>query len=211
MNTLKRYLTESKRSVKGMLNFISKNQNFIHDYQLSEIWENVAKEKFQKDTGFYPTTSRYKWQIPTLAWELEHTDNMSYEDILNDFKKFQGKSSFSPQEQIEKTSFTSLLQYAKWDGKNLTGIGSYDMNSLLRFLRYIVYNKLDKNLAEANKIMDDMGWSYSSDFRNEKLQDVGGITMSKLKNGKIIIKGLNRKQIDNINRISGMTNKWANV
>ncbi len=211
---LKRHmLNESKMTVKEMLNFLIQNQQYVPDYKLADIWESVARDKFKKDTGFYPTTSRYTWQISDLGWELKDTNNMNYEEILKDFKQFQGKSSDSPQEQMEKTQFTDLLRYAKWDGKNFTGISDYNLNTLVRFLRYIVYGKLDNNLAQANDIIDKLrpteGFVRAvNDFRNVKMPEVGNITMSRLKNGKIIIKGLNKRQIDHIHKIIGMVGRF---
>ena len=206
-------LNEANKSVKEMLNFLIQNSQYISDYQLAEVWESVARDKFKKDTGFYPTTSRYKWGISQLGWEIDHTDNMDYDQILSNFKEFQGKTTDSPQEQKEKTEFTSLLQYAKWDGKNFTNISEHNLNTLIRFLRYIVYGKLDNNLAQANEIMDRLRPSEGAfrgvnDFRNEKFPDIGNITMSRLKNGKIIIKGLNRKNSEHISKIIGMVNKY---
>lgn len=210
MTTLKRYLNEANKNVKSMVDFIYKNQNLIDTYDVEDLWEKTARARFKKDTGFYPTTSRYEWTISELGWKAENTNNRNYEDILKDFQNHQGATGLSPMEQKEKTSFTSLLQYARWEPSKgeLKGIGEYNLNTLIWFLRYVTSGKLDANLAQANKVMEDRGWSYSSDFRNEKLPEVGGIYLSKFKNGKIIIKGLKRKDLETINRIIGMIKKY---
>lgn len=213
---LKRFMiNESTKNVNTMLDFIMKNKNFIdYDFQVEDLWQKVAVAKFKKETGFYPTVSRYEWKIADLGWELKNTDKMNFEDILKDFKDFSAKTPDSPQEMAEKTAFTHLLQYARWDGKGtFVNIKDYELNSLIRFLRYIVYNKLDRDLAEANKIIDEYLRPKEGvvravvDFKNVKLPEVGNIVMTRFKNGKIIIKGLNKKQQDHITKIVEMVSK----
>lgn len=214
---LKKYiLNEATKNMNSMLDFIMKNRNFIqYDHQVEELWQSVATAKFKKDTGFYPTISRWEWKIADLGWELKNTDKMNYEDILKDFQNFSSKTSDSPQEMTEKSAFTSLLQYARWDGRGtITGISDYDLNSLIRFLRYVIYGKLDKNLAEANKIIDDYlrpkegVFRGVNDFKNVKLPEVGNIDMTRFKNGKIVIKGLNSRQLAHITKIIEMVSKF---
>lgn len=217
MDFKKFLLTEGTKNIDSMLKFIMANRKFIeYEHYVEELWQTVATAKFKKDTGFYPTAGRYDWKIPNLGWELKNTDKMNYEDILKNFQEFAKVSADSPQEQTEKAEFTSVLQYARWDGKaNMTGIRDYDLNSLVRFLRYIAYNKIDKNLKEANDVIDKYlrpqeGFDRSvKDFRNVKLPEVGNIVMSRLKNGKIIIKGFNSKQISNMTRIIDMVSKFG--
>lgn len=213
---LKRFMiNEATKNLNSMLDFIVKNKGFIHEYQVEEVWQNVARDKFKKDTGFYPTISKWEWKIPDLGWELKNTDKMNYEYILKNFKEFKQSTPDSPQEMMEKTSFTSLLQYARWDGKGtFTNIREYDLNTLIWFLRYIVYGKLDRDLADANKILDmylrpQEGVIRSvNDFKNVKLPEVGNIVMTRFKNGKIIIKGLNSRQLAHITKIVEMVSKF---
>ena len=86
---LKKYiLNEATKNMNSMLDFIMKNKNFIqYDHQVEELWQSVATAKFKKDTGFYPTISRWEWKIADLGWELKNTDKMNYEDILKDLRE----------------------------------------------------------------------------------------------------------------------------
>lgn len=210
-------INEASKNVQSMLNFIMSNKQFIeYDHQVQDLWERVAVAKFKKDTGFYPTVTRWKWEIADLSWVLENTDKMEYDEILKNFKEFSSKTTDSPEEMKEKTAFTSLLQYANFDGKGtFKGIRSYDLNTFIWFLQYIVNGKLDQNLANANDIIDEYlrpkeGVVRSvEDFRNVKLPlGRGSVTMSRLKNGKIIVKGLNGKQLAHITKIIDMVSKF---
>ncbi len=211
----KDYALNEASSVKDKLDFIVKNQAGLNDWDVEDLWLTVARDKFKKETGFYPTATRYKWEISDLGWELKDTDKMSYDDIVKAFKQFQGASADSPQEMEEKTAFTHLLQYAEWDGKGtFKRIANHDLNSLFRFLRYIVYGKLDQNLKQANDIIDRMRptegfYRGVDDFKNEKFPEIGNITMTRYKNGKIAIKGLKKKDQDHITKIVNMVSKYG--
>ncbi len=116
-------------------------------------------------------------------------------------------------EAQEKYRFQSLMKSYVWQfnpDKRVFVLSEYGLSSLIDLLYYLITDKIPNNLAEANEIMDKNEITYSSDFRNLKLKGLpkgAKITMTKMKNGKIVMKGLSDEQWASFERIHNYFNK----
>jgi len=216
MKFRKHILNEGGSEINDMLNFIVKNkQHLNYTHLLEPVWDSVAQKKFEAETGFYPDIRYGNFAIGKLGWEFKGGRNKNYDGALADFKKFQEGSATSPKEMKEKTSFTDLLEFAKWKtGNKIIGIAGHNLGSFFRFLRYVMFGRLDTNLAQGNAIEDTlrvksgMMNAVPGSFPFTKIPDLKNIQLKKFMNGALQIKGMSSRDVEEAQRIFKLTCRY---
>lgn len=104
----------------------------------------------------------------------------------------------NPDELKIKESFGFLKNESLWliSPIELTQGFKYGMNaigSLFYVLRYVCNDSIDKNLKEAHDLMDKYGITNQTRAFKETIKEFG-LEITALKNGKIKLKGLSKKQ-----------------
>jgi hypothetical protein len=204
------------KEIDDMLSFIVKNRKYInYEHNLREVWIEVAKRKFKSELGFYPEIQYGNFSIPDIGWELK--GNYDYDKAVADFKKFQEGSAQSPKEMKEKTEFKHILEFAQWkSGNKITGIADYNLGGFFRFLRYVMFGRLDQNLKQGNEIVDTLRVksgimnAVPSAFPYTKLPDLKNIELKKFQNGAMQIKGMSNKDIAEAQRIMKLCSRYGN-
>lgn len=212
----KKHMISESKQIDDMLDFIVKNKKHLdYEHLLEPVWTSVAQKKFQAETGFYPQIQYGNFSISDLGWEYKGGRNADYDKALADFMKFQEGSATSPKEMKETTEFKNLLEFVNWkSGDKITGVKDYQLGSFFRFLRYVMFGKLDKNLAQGNAIEDTL--RVKEGFMNAvpdmfpftKIPELKNIQLKRFKNGALQIKGLGGKERDEIMRILKLTSRY---
>lgn len=191
--------------------FVVDNIDELDEYDLVEPFERILKNKIKKDTGFFPEIKRDDFKIPSIGLELKINTFKSYDALLKHVNEF--SDNLGGNEAKEKYKFNMLMSSYVWGfdpDKKVFKLSEYGLNLLIDLLYYLITDKITANLAEANEIMDKNELKSSSDFRNLKLKGLpkgAKITMTKMKNGKIVMKGLSDEQWAAFERIYNYFNR----
>ena len=210
-------INESK-AIDDMLDWIVKNRKYVdYEHQLEPVWESAVQKKFQDETGFYPKIQYGEFAISDLGWTYKAGRGnyaTAYDRALADFKQFQEGSATSPKEMKETTEFKNLLEFVQLkSGDKITGIRDYMLGSFFRFLRYVMFGKLDKDLRQGNAIEDTLrvkeGFmnAVPDAFPFTKMPDLKNIQIKRFKNGALQIKGLGSRERDEFMRILKLTSR----
>jgi hypothetical protein len=93
----------------------------------------------------------------------------------------------------------------------------YYESNFFYLLRYIFNKHFDEDYAEAHRIIDTYVRTDIGGFKNIPetyditIAELNNINIKRFKNGKIIIKGLTKEQLSEIDRIASIAEKYRNV
>ena len=201
-------MTESKEvDISDMLSFLTQNKNYVNKFPLKDTYTQAVAEKFRDEFDIYLSSDNF--EIASIKFKASSVW-ITYDQLVKEYKEFSAKSGISSEDQKVKQAFEYLLRYARFDGKmTLSNFDKIYLSQIFSFLLYIKNGKMPEQgvkgtggdiEAEVKENTDYDYWGNKA-FRSFKSKYLPGYTMSLLKNGKFIVKGLSSNDIEKIKHV----------
>jgi hypothetical protein len=198
-------------SAKGnMIQFIRENLILVDDYDLKELYFKVIQKKFYKEYGFYLEANN-SGSFVHNELKFKVNDILNYEQLEFAWKEWEKQSGMSEQERNERVKFDSLFNYyylhiekVNANGNVEFSLGKNGIGNFLFLMFYVIHGEIHNDYSIENQLVDNyklrgITWDDES-FPHVKVIELG-IEMKRLKNGKLIVKGLIDKDLNEIERI----------
>lgn len=179
-------------------------------YQFEPLYNSIVQHKFQDVfPDFFIEPQGSKWVGARTGFEA--SIDLDFDALIDAFSKFIKNNN--PDELKIKESFGFLKDESLWlispfELKQGFRYGINAIGSLFYILRYVCNDSIDKNLKEAHDLMDKYGITNQTQDFKETIKEFG-LEITALKNGKIKLKGLSKKQEEKLEYIFELFNSRA--
>lgn len=212
MEYKRQFLNESRITddKKAMLTFINNNSNLISGFDVRDLYYKVIEKKLQEETGLYFYRS-YGYFITETFSDFKANEDLPYDQILSEFRKFEISTGLSKDDVSIKNHFKFMKNGFRYKGNGLLHrFGMYpSFKDLVYLLIYVVKGEIGKDYSEAIKIVDKYPEFKTWEFPTGKFRipEFKGLEIVSFKNGKMQIKGLSTEQENKIQHVFDIINQ----
>lgn len=193
--------------------FIKANLNLLDEYDLRPIYSQLIKARFKRDTGFSLTCDH--WGVASIeSLGFKSQDWEDYKQLLSTFKQWQKANNLRGMDCKLKYEFKTLHRWYHIrildQEQCVFSVGDDALPCLFTLFIYLRTGEIPVDYAEANQISDDTfkrQWPKPESYRDLPLVGLQGLTLSRFKNGKHILKGLTPEQWQEFKRVVSIIQK----